>query len=183
MAFLKRLPPGFAHSVLDVEDLKHFVAVVVDHLDGNLAGLRWREGARASAVERVPRLFVDLGSQRPLQSGIGVRCHRRRNNRKAPPRCTSACPQQPPVGGGHPVAQQATGKQPPDHAGDQQHHREQRGRRHGGQESHGSACYRGCREQRPPVPSRAALTDRSVSAARPPTASVRGGFAVSWGCR
>lgn len=72
MAFLKRLSPRFAHSVLDVEDLEDFVAIVVDHLDGNLARLRWREGARAGAVDRVPRLLVDLGSQRPLQSGIGV---------------------------------------------------------------------------------------------------------------
>jgi hypothetical protein len=48
-------------------DLQHFVAVVVDHLDGDLALLRRGEGDAPGRVELDPFRLVDLRPQRPLQ--------------------------------------------------------------------------------------------------------------------
>jgi hypothetical protein len=42
--------------------LERFVAVVVDGLDGDLAGLWFGKGNRLSPVQRLPGFGVDFGS-------------------------------------------------------------------------------------------------------------------------
>ena len=49
------------------EHLHHLVAEVVDDLDGDAARLRAVERTRDVAVERLPRVSVDLGFQRRLE--------------------------------------------------------------------------------------------------------------------
>jgi len=46
---------------LDLEDLEHLVAVVIDHFHGDPAGLGRGERAAPGAVERGPGGLVDLG--------------------------------------------------------------------------------------------------------------------------
>src|SRR4051794_29135208 len=59
-------------GILDPEDLHHLVAKVVDDLHGNatVAGLVERAGR--VAVERCPRLRVDLRLERRLERRVGV---------------------------------------------------------------------------------------------------------------
>lgn len=52
--------------------LQYLVSIVVDHLDGNLAGGRRVEGEAFGAVERGPGTLINLGAQRPLQPFIGL---------------------------------------------------------------------------------------------------------------
>ena len=49
------------------EHSQHLVAVVVDHLDRDLAGIGHGEWAADRAVEASPRGFIDLGAQGALQ--------------------------------------------------------------------------------------------------------------------
>jgi hypothetical protein len=50
--------------------LHHFVAVVVDDLDGDLAGVGFGERAADGLVERGPGVLVDVGLQRPLANAV-----------------------------------------------------------------------------------------------------------------
>src|SRR5439155_2352458 len=54
------------------EYFHHLVAEVVDDLHGDAPGLRLLEGARRIAVERRPRVLVDLGLERRLQRAVGI---------------------------------------------------------------------------------------------------------------
>src|SRR5436309_6973691 len=54
------------------EHLHDLVAQVVDDLHGDASGLRLLEGARRIAVERRPRVLVDLGLERRLQRAVGI---------------------------------------------------------------------------------------------------------------
>src|SRR5688572_18250234 len=52
---------------LDRINLQHLVAVVVDHLDRDLAGGRWSEGAAGGGVEIQPGGLVDFCPKRALE--------------------------------------------------------------------------------------------------------------------
>jgi hypothetical protein len=52
----------FAFFLLHLKHLQHLVAVVVDDLDGDLAGLGFVEGTAGGAVETGPCSFIDLGA-------------------------------------------------------------------------------------------------------------------------
>src|SRR3990172_4200374 len=52
--------------------LQHFVAVVVDHLDGDLPRLRHVERERARRVQSRPRRLVHLGAEGPLEALVGL---------------------------------------------------------------------------------------------------------------
>ena len=54
---------GGVNSRLDLVDLQHLVAIVVDDLHGDLAGLGRIERVAASCVKGSPRGFVDLGAE------------------------------------------------------------------------------------------------------------------------
>ena len=56
----------------DLEDLHDFVAVVVDDLDRDLAGLGLRERARDGLVERLPGVLVDVCLERSLEPLVRV---------------------------------------------------------------------------------------------------------------
>src|SRR5690349_24932549 len=57
---------------LDPEDLHDLVAQVVDHLDRDPPRLRLVEGPGRVAVQRFPRLRVNLGLERRLQRLVWV---------------------------------------------------------------------------------------------------------------
>src|SRR5207247_6695634 len=52
----------------DVEDFQHLVAVVIDHLNGDLAGFWPWERTRLGAIERLPRCLIDLRGQRSFEA-------------------------------------------------------------------------------------------------------------------
>src|SRR5688572_33501537 len=56
----------------DVDDFHNFVAVVVDGFDGDLTGLRYREGAADGLVEGGPGGFVDLGAEGSFELVVGL---------------------------------------------------------------------------------------------------------------
>jgi len=57
---------------LNLVDLQNLVAIVVDHLDRDLAGVWLWEGPALRAIERRPRRLVDLGAQGSLELVVGI---------------------------------------------------------------------------------------------------------------
>jgi hypothetical protein len=52
--------PGIFSLFLHVEHFEHFVAVVVNDFDGDLAGVGFREGTALGAVDAGPSRFVNF---------------------------------------------------------------------------------------------------------------------------
>src|SRR5581483_3501967 len=67
-----RQPRLVGEEPLDVVDLEYFVAVVVDHLDGDLPRLRAPERPRLRRVQGRPGRLVDVRLERGLQALVGV---------------------------------------------------------------------------------------------------------------
>ena len=63
------LRSGFKST--DSKHFQHLIPVVVDHLHGDLAGLRAVERAAFGGVQFRPGRFIHLGLERPLQLLVG----------------------------------------------------------------------------------------------------------------
>jgi len=63
------LRSGFKST--DPKHFQHLIPVVVDHLHGDLAGLRAVERAAFGGVQFRPGRFIHLGLERPLQLLVG----------------------------------------------------------------------------------------------------------------
>src|SRR5687767_3230701 len=63
---------GYAQLRLDLVDLHHLVAVVVDDLDRYLSGLRSWKGPTRRRVELRPRCLVDVCTQGAAELRVGV---------------------------------------------------------------------------------------------------------------
>ena len=57
---------------LNLEYLQHFIAVVVDHLDGDSTSFRRIKRAAGGRVQFRPGRLVNLGPERPLELVVGI---------------------------------------------------------------------------------------------------------------
>src|SRR5439155_22365935 len=64
--------PASANLSINTKYLHHFVPKMIDHLHGEAAALRDREGPRDFAVERRPDVRIDLRLERGLERAVRI---------------------------------------------------------------------------------------------------------------